>query len=71
MPEETYICPHCQEQLIFRLGSYECPGCDYVLEMEIKKAAPTHSKTDSSRLEKMLRGEPPTRELGDPGPLRR
>ncbi|GEM_PF-2492101 len=71
MPEETYICPHCQEQLVFRLGMYECPGCDFVLELESPKSAVVEHRTSSSRLEKMLRGEPPKDELGRPGPLRR
>lgn len=71
MQEETYTCPHCQEQLVHRLGQYECPGCDYVLEVEIKKGPPAQHRTSSSRLEKLLKGEPSKRELGDPGPLRR
>jgi hypothetical protein len=73
MATEEYFCPHCQEKLVHRLGLYECPACDYTYETEgpntpIKRS--THSP-NPSRLEGLLRGTPPARELGDPEPLRR
>lgn len=73
MAKEEYYCPHCQERLVHRLGMYECPACDYIYETEEPGAPIKRSRQapNPSRLESMLRGTPPTRELGDPEPLHR
>ena len=74
MGKDDKHCPKCDAVLLFRLGGYESPDCGYELRgQEVpQKAAPVESYgTDASQLESLLRGLPPTRELGDPAPLRR
>ncbi|MBN2080796.1 hypothetical protein JW859_01180 [bacterium] len=56
----------------FRLGTYECPACLYVLpdETDKLKVAPQY-RTSESRLENVLRGTPPVRDRGDHWPAGR
>ena len=68
MAKEDMFCPHCKEELVFRLGRYECPACDFVLDKELPPASRSKQVVSPSRLESVLRGTPPMRELGDPGP---
>jgi len=71
MAKEVYFCPHCKEELIYRLGQYECPACDYVLEKDLPPTPRSARVVPPSRLESVLRGTPPMREMGDPEPLRK
>ena len=69
---EEKRCPKCGEEMVRRLGAYECPSCFYE-ERGKEKAPPppTSYRTDATRLEDMLKGKPHERELGDPEPYRR
>jgi len=73
MNKPVKYCPHCKEKMRFRLGTYECPACLYVLPDEDDKASPIvpRYRTSESRLENVLRGTPSTRDQGDQWPAGR
>ena len=72
MGKDDKRCPKCGEEMVYRLGAYECPSC-FFEERGAKEAPPISAsyRTSSSQLEETLRGKPHDRELGDPELFRR
>jgi len=68
MQKERMICPKCDEEMIFRLGQFECPECLTTVDPMASAKAEPKFRTSTSRLENMLRGVPDKTELTDHWP---